>query len=106
MPKYMIRATYNADGVNRLRADGASKRRDVAEGLVKSLGGTLEAFYFCFGDDDLIAIVDVPDNVRAAAASLAVNAGGAVSSTTTVLLTTEEMDEATATEASYSPPGK
>jgi uncharacterized protein with GYD domain len=102
----MIRASYSADGVKRLLADGASKRREVAEKLVESLGGTMEAFYFCFGDDDLIVIFDLPDNVRAAAASLAVNAGGAVSTTTTVLLTTEEMDQATSTEASYSPPGQ
>lgn len=101
MAKYMIQASYNADGVKRLLADGASKRREVAEGLVKSLGGTMEAFYFCFGSDDLIVIVDVPDNVRAAAASLAVNAGGAVTTTTTVLLTTEEMDRATQLDASY-----
>ncbi|MGD8816786.1 MAG: GYD domain-containing protein [Acidobacteriota bacterium] len=106
MAKYMIRASYNADGVSRLRADGASKRREVAEKLVTSLGGTMEAFYFCFGDDDLIVIVDVPDNVSAAAASLAVNAGGVVAAKTTVLLTTEEMDQATRAEASYSPPGQ
>jgi uncharacterized protein with GYD domain len=104
MAKYMVRASYNAEGVKRLLADGASKRREVAEGLMKSLGGTLEAFYFCFGSDDLIVIVDVPDNVRAAAASLAVNAGGSVTTSTTVLLTTEEMDQATQVDASYSPP--
>lgn len=103
MAKYMIGASYNSDGVSRMLADGASKRREVAENLVASLGGTMEAFYFCFGDDDLIVIVDVPDNVSAAAASLAVNSGGVVTAKTTVLLTTEEMDQAIGTEASYSP---
>jgi len=101
MAKYMIRASYTAEGAKRLLADGASKRREVAQGLVEGLGGTVEAFYFCFGSDDLIVIVDVPDNVRAAAASLAVNSGGVVSSSTTVLLTTEEMDQATQVDTSY-----
>ena len=42
----------------------------------------------------MFVIIDGPDNVTAAAASLAVNAVGAVRLKTTPLLTAEEMDQA------------
>ena len=61
--------------------------------------------YYAFGDDDVFLIVDVPDNVSAAAASLAVGASGAVSIKTTVLLTAEEIDAAAQKSVVYQPPG-
>ena len=106
MAKYMIHASYTADGVKGLLADGGSKRRAAAEELVTSLGGTMEAFYYTFGDNDAFIIVDVPDNVSVAAASLAVTASGTVTTKTTVLLTPEEIDEATQKATSYTPPGQ
>jgi uncharacterized protein with GYD domain len=39
----------------------------------ESVGGTLEAFYFAFGEDDAYVIADLPDNETAAAVALAVN---------------------------------
>lgn len=101
----MIEGSYNATGAKRLMEEGGSARRAVAQKLVESLGGTLEAFYFAFGDVDLYAIVDAPDNVSAVAASMAVNAGGAVTCKTTVLITADEMDEAAKRKATYGPPG-
>jgi uncharacterized protein with GYD domain len=106
MAKYMIQASYTAEGVKGLLGDGGSKRRAAAEGLVTSLGGTMEAFYYSFGDNDAFIIVDVPDNASAAAASLAVTASGAVTTKTTVLLTAEEIDEATQKATDYAPPGQ
>jgi uncharacterized protein with GYD domain len=50
--------------------EGGFKRREAAEQAVKSVGGTLEAFYFSFGDKDFYVIVDMPDNVSTTAASL------------------------------------
>jgi hypothetical protein len=44
---------------------------------VEKLGGKLETKWFCFGDYDLVAVLDMPDNVSAAAFSLAASAGGA-----------------------------
>ena len=45
--------------------------------LFKSMGGTLEAFYFAFGDKDVFIIGDLPDNAAATALVLRVNASGA-----------------------------
>jgi uncharacterized protein with GYD domain len=66
----------------------------------------VECFYYAFGDDDVIGIIDMPDHASAAALSLAVNASGAVSVKATVLLTAEEMDEATKKTVNYRPPGQ
>jgi uncharacterized protein with GYD domain len=106
MPKYMIQASYTAEGTQGLMAKGGSARRASAEEAIKSVGGTLESFYFAFGDHDAFIIMDVPDNVSAASLSLAVNGAGFVQSRTIVLLTTEEMDRATKKKAKYRAPGK
>jgi uncharacterized protein with GYD domain len=106
MPKYLIQASYNAEGVRGLLKDGGSKRKQAADELIKSLGGKTEGFYFAFGDNDALVIVDAPDNVSVAAASLAVSASGLVTTKTTVLLTPEEIDQAAKKSAKYSPPGK
>jgi len=105
MPKYLIQASYSAEGVRGLLKDGGSKRRAAAEAAIKGLGGTLEAFYFAFGDTDVFALADAPDNITAAAVSLAVSASGAVHTKITALLTPEEVDQATKKSVSYRPPG-
>lgn len=82
------------------------KRREVVEQLAKSLGGTVEAFYYAFGDDDLFVIFDLPDNVSATIGSMVVNASGAAKAKMTVLLTPEEIDRATKKSVDYLPPGQ
>lgn len=106
MPKYLYRGSYSKpEGVQGLLKDGGTARREAIRQLTEGLGGTLEGFYFAFGDDDVIAIADLPDNATAAALSLAVGASGVVSVTTVPLMTPEEMDGATQTTANYRPPG-
>jgi uncharacterized protein with GYD domain len=106
VPKYLIQASYSADGARGLLKKGGSKRKQAAEELIKSVGGKMEGFYFAFGDYDAFVILDAPDNAAVAAASLAVSATGLVSTKTTVLLTPEEVDQASKKSAKYSPPGK
>jgi uncharacterized protein with GYD domain len=106
MPKYLIRVSYNSEGAKGLLKDGGLKRKQAATELIKSLGGTVEAFYFALGEDDAYVVVDAPDNVSVAAASMTVCASGVVATKTTVLLTAEEMEAATKKSAKYVPPGK
>ena len=61
MPKYLLKASYNAEGVRGVMKEGGSKREAAARALVKSLGGKVESFYFCHGDADAIVICDFPD---------------------------------------------
>ena len=106
MPKYLIQATYMAEGTKGLLAEGGTKRRDAAAKAIKAAGGKLEAFYFAFGKSDAIVNVDLPDNVSAAAASLTISASGVVTTSTTVLLTPGEIDEAAKKSVPYRAPGQ
>ena len=63
MPKYLIQASYTAEGLKGLQKDKASGRRTAVASAVETLGGKLEATYYCFGEDDVLVIVDLPDNV-------------------------------------------
>jgi uncharacterized protein with GYD domain len=106
MAKYLVLASYTAEGTKGLMKDGGTKRRQMAEQAIKSAGGKLDAFYFAFGDTDAFVIVDAPDHASIAAASLAINASGAVRTRTVVLLTPEEIDQATKKNPTYQPPGR
>ncbi len=105
MHKYLFEASYSTGGVKGIRDAGGSCRGDVVTAMVEGLGGKLESFYFAFGDRDLYAIGDLPDNEAATALALTVDAGGAVSVKTTVLLTPEEVDAAAKVSVDYQPPG-
>ena len=106
MAKYLLEASYTAEGAKGLLKDGGTKRRVAAQTLVESLGGKLECFYFAFGKTDVVAIADFPDSVSAAAMSLTLSGSGAVSGRIAVLLTPEELDRAGKKSAKYTPPGK
>ena len=106
MPKYLIQANYVGEGIKGLLKEGGSSRRTVVERLLESMGGTLESFYYAFGDTDAYIIADLPDNTTASALLLTVNSSGAVTCKTTVLITPEEVDEATKKTPSYRPPGQ
>ena len=85
--------------------DGGNRRRQAAEAALKSVGGTLESFYFAFGDDDVYAIIDAPDNQSVAAASIAIGAAGGATVKTVVLLSPSEIDDAIKMKTVYIPPG-
>jgi len=105
MAKYLLEVSYTLDGIRGLKAEGGSARRKAAEDAVKSLGGTVESFYFAFGGADVYLVADMPGQVDAAAVSLAVCAGGGARTKTVVLLTAEEMDQAAKRNVGYRPPG-
>jgi len=108
MAKYLLVASYNAEGAKGVLKDGGEARRDAATKAVESLGGEVESFYFGFGSDDAYVVVDLPDNASAAATSLVVSASGAVSSRIIVLLSPSEIDKAAekAKTAQYVAPGR
>ena len=110
MPKYLFRTSHTVEGLKGLIKEGGSKRREAVAQAFKSVGGTLEAYYYAFGGTDLFIIVDLPDNVSATAASLNGNAAGTSKSEITVLITPEEVDQATdlvkEKGAAYRPPGR
>jgi uncharacterized protein with GYD domain len=105
MPKYLLQASYTVEGLKGLAKDTASGRKAAVTKAVEGVGGKLDAFYFAFGADDVIAICDFPDNVAAAAVALTIGSSGAADGRTTPLLTVEEVDKALKKTVSYKAPG-
>lgn len=106
MAKYLIQASYTAEGLQGLREDKASGRQKVISNTCAALGGKLDALFYSFGHDDVVCIIDLPDNRAATALALAVNERGMVRVRTTPLLTVEEVDQALDQRVDYSPPGE
>lgn len=105
MPKFLIEASYSTDGVKGVQSGGGTSRSDAVAQVAESVGGSLESFYFAFGDSDAYVVVDLPDNESAAAVALTVNATGAVTVKTVVLLSPDEIDAAAKRSVDYRPPG-
>jgi uncharacterized protein with GYD domain len=107
MAKYLLRASYTAEGTRGLVKDGGTKRTAAARTLIESLGGKVDALYWAFGTDDIICICDMPDHASAAAASMAITGSGALrTGNLTVLLTADDMDNAAKKSPIYTPPGR
>lgn len=106
MPKYLFSGNYTTEGYRGLIEEGGSKRIEAAEQALASVGGTLEAFYFSFGERDFYIIVDLPDNITTTAVTLAGNVSGAFSNRGIALLTPEEMDEAVKKSVDFRAPGR
>ncbi len=106
MPHYLIQARYTSEGLKGLIKDKASGRKTAVSKAIAALGGKLESIYYSFGGHDVVVIAESPDNVSAAALSVAVSATVLVRVNTTPLMSVEEMDQALAKAVDYRAPGK
>jgi uncharacterized protein with GYD domain len=105
MPRYLIEGSYTDDGTKGLLKEGGTSRRDTVTKMIEGMGGSVEAFYYTFGDRDVIVIYSVPDESTALALSMAVNQSGTIRLTTYPLLTVEDVDRAAKKTVGYRPPG-
>ena len=106
MAKYLICGSYTAEGLKGLLKEGGSKRIEASKQAIESLGGTLEGYYFAYGDNDFYMIVDQPDSANGIGGNLIANASGAVKLKTVVLIAPEEIDEAVKKTMDWRPPGQ
>lgn len=106
MPKYMFIGSYTAEGARGLLQDGGTRRREVADQVAQSVGGTIESHYFGFGSDDFYIVADLPDHAAAAALSLTVAASSAITMRTVVLMTAADIDAAGQRSVGYTAPGQ
>jgi len=106
MAKFLVEATYTAEGLKGLQKDKAAGRTAALKNAIKSLDGQLEAIYWCLGERDVILIADLPDVTAAAALGAAATASGLVRTKTTQLLTAAEIDSALQKATDYRPPGR
>jgi uncharacterized protein with GYD domain len=94
MAYYMIQTAFTAEAWAKM-IKMPQNRADQVRPMIEKLGGKLEGYWTCFGDYDNVLIVQAPDNISAAALSLAAAAGGALrAAKTTPLLTMNETMEA------------
>jgi uncharacterized protein with GYD domain len=106
MPKYMSTGSYTVDGVKGVLKEGGTGRRKAVEAAIHAMGGRMEAYYFAFGESDVVVIAELPDNVTALALSMGIASTGTVGVKTTVLLTPEEVDQASKKTLSFRAAGR
>jgi uncharacterized protein with GYD domain len=107
MPFYLFQGRYTAAALKAM-VDNPQDREAAARPLIEAVGGKLHHLFFCFGSDDVVALIEAPDDKAMAAGALAVGASGALSGgATTKLMTAGEAMEAMATakkaSVSYKP---
>jgi uncharacterized protein with GYD domain len=108
MARYLYRFGYTPEAWKALMENPQDRRDMLASQIFGTFGGRLEGFWYCFGEQDGYALVELPDKVSAAAASVAVAATGSFRHLdTTVLISVDEMVEAMdrASSFRYSKPG-
>jgi uncharacterized protein with GYD domain len=90
MASYLVQASYTSEAMASLIRN-PQNRSEVVGKAVQNLGGKIVGTWLCFGDYDIILVLEMPDAVSAAAIALAAAAGGSLKSIkTTPLLTIEE----------------
>ena len=90
MPFYMFQARYTAAALKAM-VDNPQDREAAARPLVEAIGGKLHHLFFCFGSEDVVVLIEAPDDKAMAACSLAIGASGTFSGgATTKLMTASE----------------
>ena len=108
MAWYMLRAKLTPPSVQGLVAKPHDRRAAVSK-LVEALGGKLHQYFFCFGEHDVVLILELPGHDEAMALVMAAaNTGSISDAETTVLVTSEDavgaMKKAGEAGGSYVPP--
>ena len=94
MPRFLQQVAYTPEGWQTL-IKNPQNRIDAVRPAIEKLGGKIETAWFAFGEYDVVLIVEMPDNVSAAAIAMAFAGGGACKAVkTTPLLSTAEAVEA------------
>jgi uncharacterized protein with GYD domain len=68
MPFYMLQARYTAAALKAM-VDNPQDREAAARPLVEAVGGKLHHLFFCFGAEDVVALIEAPDDKAMAASA-------------------------------------
>jgi uncharacterized protein with GYD domain len=94
MAHFLLQASYTPEALQ-VMLQKPQDRTTAVQAPIQALGGNLHHVFLSFGDYDVVAIIEMPDSVAAAAIALAISAGGACKNVkTTPLLTATEAIEA------------
>ncbi len=75
MASYLVQVSYTSEALSALMAKPQDRAGHVGK-VIEKLGGKVIGSWLAFGDYDLVMIVEMPNNVTAAALALAAAAGG------------------------------
>src|SRR5258708_20356392 len=90
MPQYLYQAAYTAESLAAQIKD-PKDRIEVVRPMFEGVGGKILASGFSFGEYDVVAIYEAPDDTTAASLAMAIAATcGAKSAKTTRLLSSQE----------------
>jgi uncharacterized protein with GYD domain len=85
MPHFLTQVAYTEQAWQSL-VSNPQNRFEALRPVFEKLGGRIVNAWFAFGDYDVVLISELPDNVSAAALSIAASAGGACKSVKTTPL--------------------
>lgn len=108
MPNYLVQVGYTPQSW----AAQVKNPRNAMERIrptAEALGGTVESAYYCFGEYDIVGIMQFPDDQAVAAWSMGISAGGATRAfRTTPLMSLDDgvgaMQKANMISSTYVPP--
>ena len=106
MPHYLIQTAYTPDSWATMVMN-PQNRAEAVRPAIEGLGGKMTGAWLSFGEYDLVAVCEFPDNVSAAAFSISVAGAGTVKAyKTTPLMTMDEAVSAMqkAASSTYTPP--
>ena len=90
MASYLLQVSYTAEALAAM-IKKPHNRGEAVRKPIEKLGGSIHGFWLSFGDYDVVAVIEMPDNVSAAAFALAAAGGGSCKSVkTTPLLSAED----------------
>jgi uncharacterized protein with GYD domain len=107
--KYAILGGYTSEAWAKM-IENPGDRVAAVKKVTEAVGAKLEQFFWSFGDDDYLAIVDAPDDITAGAVAVAVGSSGSLRNARTIKLITPDegrklLEKAKAAKAAYAPPG-
>lgn len=108
MPFYMFTASYKPEAIKAM-VGKPQDRGEAVKPLMAALGITMHHLFFMLGKEDIVAIMEGPDDETAAAGSMVIAASGAFSGgAITKLMSTADgmvaMQKAKSAMSKYNPP--
>ena len=70
MPFFLIQASYSVQATASM-VKNPQDRAAAVRPMIERMGGKLHGFWLAFGEYDIVAIAEMPDNASAAAISMA-----------------------------------
>ncbi len=109
MPKYVYFFSFTPETWARM-ISSPSDRVAAVRKAAEAMGGSLETYYFMFGEHDGLVICELPDSATAAAMALAVTSTGRLKHLETHELIAPDdiggiLEKARSAGSQYTPPG-